>query len=278
MYNFLLNMFSRQFLQRLAHSLWDKESEEEPKPIGDGQDAQWPLQANSWTESRVCIGRIAVLGRIQKSGSTNDGTCLSSCSRDSVTGGAQTSREQLCWHNEGSGIRSEIGEEESESIHDDEGDMIPPAEGGGVGARTRRTLEVVVVPGQDRHEQSHEEESLELDDPSADQVHSEDSDPVAGHSGAEGNDCLSTGNSVNLLQSTHVLGGRNPSNSRKHILLEQILGVESHIEEKPSRASADKVKSMPLEKGGGEKTKFLACGANLPILLLEFHLEHLGQR
>ena len=40
MYNFLLNMFSRQFLQRLAHSLWDKESEEEPKPIGDGQDAQ----------------------------------------------------------------------------------------------------------------------------------------------------------------------------------------------------------------------------------------------
>ena len=84
--------------------------------------------------------------------------------------------ENLGGDDEGGGVGAPVGEEEAERVERDEGALLG--------------LEVVVVTGQDAHEQRHHEEAADLDPPPPDDVHREDSEVVPGDGRPESDQSL----------------------------------------------------------------------------------------
>ena len=76
--------------------------------------------------------------------------------------------EELGGHNESRTIGSKVGKEEGERIHDNEPCVVV-------------VLPMIVGDGEAQHEDSHEEEPLELDGEPADAVNERHCDPVAWH-------------------------------------------------------------------------------------------------
>ena len=137
-----------------------------------------------------------------------------------MTRGAQAGGEDLRRHNEGGAIGSEVGEEESQPVHDHEP---------GVVARGP----VVIRHGETQHENRHKEEAHQLDGEPSNFVDQRDSEPIPGHGTAHGDDGLSPGNPVHFLDGVHGAGLGDPPDGTKDILLEEVLTVESDIEEEP---------------------------------------------
>lgn len=187
---------------------------------------------------------MPTLRGVQESEGPHNGTGLSCSRRDPMAGTPQPCGEELGRHDEGGRVGSEVGEEEGEGIQHDERCV---------------TFEVVVIQGQDEHEEGHEEEAAQLDDPSADDVHKGNCEPVAGHGGAEGDESLRARYSENFLERTHCFGRWEPADGREHVLLEQVLGVEGYVEEEPCAGGAEELQTVSLGELGGEEGILPIC-------------------
>ena len=137
-----------------------------------------------------------------------------------MTRGAQAGGEDHRWHNEGGAIGPEVGEEESQLVHDHEPRVVAPCP-------------VVIREGQSKHENRHKEEAHQLDGELSDHIYQCDGDPIPRHGTAHGDDGLSPGDLVHFLDGVHGVGRGDPPYGAKDILLEEVLTVEGDIEEEP---------------------------------------------
>lgn len=129
---------SSDFFKRSTFCFGEKQSEEEAQDATRSEDDEGATISN---------GR-GVPSELETEG-TDDGTELACSGRDAMASRAESGREEFSRKDEGSGIGSEVREEESASIEDDESDS---ARIGGLPVRVRY--------GDGEEKSSHEEESL----------------------------------------------------------------------------------------------------------------------
>lgn len=143
------------------------------------------------------------LSSVQEPESTHNGTCLAASRGNPMACRSQSRWEKLSGDDEGRSIGSEVGEEESEGVQDDEGDVVSSTEA----LWTWLSSQWVVVQSQDEHEERHEEEAHELNDPASDYVDEGDCEPVARDCGTKCYQRLRSADPENFFQSIHALGG-----------------------------------------------------------------------
>lgn len=157
----------------------------------------------------------------------------------------QTRGEKLSRDNESGGVWSKIGEEECERVENEKRDVVAATV---LAVAAGLAPEIVVNVSDDEHEERHEEEAGELDDPTADYVDQGDSEPVAWNSGAKRDQGLSSGHLENLLQGAHGLLGGQPPHGCEDVLLEKVLTVESYVKEEPGARAAQKLNTVSLQE------------------------------
>ncbi len=192
----IIIIFPCQVLQGLLVGLGYTEGQQNAQSIEGSHDEEGIAQADTRrvTNRRVMRG----FRDVKETKSTGDGTQFARGSRNPVESGPEPGRVNLRRHNEGSGIGSEIGEEESESVDDEE-------------TRVVVIFPVVVRDGKREHENRHEEKPLELDDPSTQDVHECDGKVVAWNCATKRNERLCSRDFEHLLQSTQGGVCREPA-------------------------------------------------------------------
>ena len=184
-------------LKRLARrNLRKEKGGEQTEEVGSCEDAKSLLEANTVvvTVLGVSSGITRLRGVLEAEGAENS-TSLTHGSRDTVSSASDGSREDLGRVDEGGRVRTPVGEEEGEAVHDDE-------------ASHAVVLPVVVETSKEGKEGSHEEESHELNLPAAQVLNGEDSHPVARNDRREGDDGLSA-----CLEEGVVIGSHPASRS-----------------------------------------------------------------
>jgi len=218
----IIIIFPCQVLQGLLVGLGYKEGQQNAQSIEGSQDEEGIAQADTLrvTNRRVFCG----VSGVNETESAGDGTQFARGSRNPVESGPEPGRVNLRRHNESSGIGSEIGEEESETVDDEETNVVV-------------IYPVVVRDGKREHENRHEEKPLDLDDPSTQDVDQCDGNVVAWNCATKRNERLCSRDFEHLLQSTQGGVWREPADFWIDYWLEEILAVVTHIDDEPTTTS-----------------------------------------
>ena len=97
-------------LKRLAwRNLRKKEGGEQSHEVGGGKDSEGLLEADA-------IVRVLSMRSIEEAEGAENGTTLSGGGGDTVSSSSDGSREDLGGVDEGGGVRTPVGEEESEAV------------------------------------------------------------------------------------------------------------------------------------------------------------------